>query len=101
MNKKLSLTALLAILMLTGFNNTMHSQYPEVPDTTIARGQAQDAEIKRLSDLAWEQALPIVMAEAEAGRPFVPWASRPKPNTPPYPDQSAPEPIPPGAVGVG
>ena len=95
MNKTLALTALLALLMLAGFNNKVYSQYPEVPDTTIARGQAQDAEIKRLSDLAWEQALPIVMAEAEAGKPFVPWASRPEHLT------KAEIPAFPGAVGPG
>ncbi len=95
MNKKLCSTALLALLMLTGFNNRMYGQYPVVPDTTRTRGLAQDAEIKRLSDSAWQQALPVVLAEAEAGRPYVPWASRPEHLT------KAAIPAFPGAVGPG
>lgn len=53
------------------------AQYPVIPDSIKQRGIIQQEEIDRLSDEAWEKALPTVLSEAEKGRPYRPWASRP------------------------
>lgn len=50
-------------------------QYPVVPDSVKERAAAEEAEARRLSDSAWACALPTVLAEAAAGRPYVPWAA--------------------------
>ena len=54
------------------------AQYPTIPDSIKARVERQQAEIDRLSDEAWEKALPVVMAEVSKGRPYKPWASQPE-----------------------
>lgn len=54
------------------------AQYPTIPDSIKARIARQQAEIERLSDEAWEKALPVVMSEASQGRPYKPWASKPE-----------------------
>ena len=54
------------------------AQYPIIPDSIKERAARQEAEINRKSDLAWLKALPIVQKEAEAGRPYKPWASKPE-----------------------
>lgn len=54
------------------------AQYPVIPDSVKARAAKQGAEFKRKSDAAWEKALPIVMEEAQKGRPYKPWASKPE-----------------------
>lgn len=53
------------------------AQYPVIPDSIKQRGIIQQEEIDRMSDEAWEKALPTVLSEAEKGRPYRPWASRP------------------------
>lgn len=55
------------------------AQYPVIPDSVQQRADRQTAEIERLSDLAWEKALPIVeQEEKEFGRVYRPWASKPE-----------------------
>ena len=54
------------------------AQYPTIPDSVQQRVDRQTAEIERLSDEAWEKALPIVQQEEkEQGRVYRPWASKP------------------------
>jgi hypothetical protein len=65
--------AMLAASVLPAF-----AQYPVIPDSVKARGARQQEEIDKLSDQAWEKALPIVMEEAQKGRPYKPWASKPE-----------------------
>jgi hypothetical protein len=65
--------AMLAASVIPAF-----AQYPVIPDSVKARGARQQAEIDKLSDQAWEKALPIVMEEAQKGRPYKPWASKPE-----------------------
>ncbi|MBQ5620693.1 MAG: polysaccharide lyase, partial [Alistipes sp.] len=49
-----------------------------IPDSVQQRVDRQTAEIERLSDAAWEKALPIVeQEEKEFGRVYRPWASKP------------------------
>lgn len=55
------------------------AQYPTIPDSIKERGQRMSAEWEAASDKAWAEALPIVMKqEAENGRPYRPWASKPE-----------------------
>ncbi|MFC4873828.1 pectate lyase family protein [Negadavirga shengliensis] len=53
------------------------AQYPKIPAEARAKSDSIMKEAGRLSDLAWEEALPIVLKEAENGKPYVPWAFRP------------------------
>ncbi|MDR3651799.1 MAG: polysaccharide lyase [Paludibacter sp.] len=68
----------LAILACNIFLLPLMAQYPIIPDSVKTRVARQEAEIDRKSDLAWQKALPIVNEEAEAGRPYRPWASKPE-----------------------
>ena len=65
------------------------AQYPVIPDSVKARAAKQEAEFDRKSDAAWKKALPVVMEEAQKGRPYKPWASKPedlvKSNIPAFP----------------
>ncbi len=70
---------LVSMMMLSVCVLPLAAQYPTIPDSVKARGAAQEAEYDRLSDLAWEKAYPIVQKEeAENGRPYRPWASKPE-----------------------
>ena len=53
------------------------AQYPRVPKEVQDETNKMMSEATRLSDLAWEKALPIIEAEAKAGKPYIPWATRP------------------------
>lgn len=53
------------------------AQYPKVPKEVQEETGEMMSEATRLSDLAWEKALPIIEAEAKAGKPYIPWAARP------------------------
>lgn len=53
------------------------AQYPKIPQEVQAKAAQLMEETWRQSDLTWQKALPIVEAEARAGRPYIPWAARP------------------------
>lgn len=67
----------LFVISLVGLLSVM-AQYPTIPDSIKSRIERQQSEIDRLSDEAWEKALPIVLSEANQGRPYKPWASQPE-----------------------
>lgn len=73
MNTKRILLGLVALAA----SATVFAQYPS---QTHEAGQAyrkmMDKE-RRLSEEAWQKALPIILKEAKEGRPYVPWARRP------------------------
>lgn len=73
-NKKAFFVVLISILLQGTF---VMAQYPKVPKEVQEETGKMMSEANRLSDLAWEKALPIVEAEAKAGRPYIPWAARP------------------------
>ncbi len=52
------------------------AQYPKVPPEVQAATDALMQEARRLSDEAWEQALPTIRQEADQGKPYVPWAAQ-------------------------
>ncbi len=60
-------------------------------DSGLCKGKRakQEAEFEHQSNVAWEKALPTVLEEAQKGRPYKPWASKPedlvKSNIPAFP----------------
>ena len=84
---------LLAVALL--FSMTVSAQYPDLTDEAKQLIAQQKAQWKAHSDSAWEVAFPIVVEEAKAGRPYVPWAFRP------YDLRQAKIPAFPGAEGGG
>lgn len=68
---------LLSAALLSACALPVAAQYPVIPDSVQARADRQQAEIDRLSDEAWNKALPVIEQEAVNGRPYKPWASKP------------------------
>lgn len=57
--------------------SVVKAQYPQEPkEVKEAVKKMMDEEYK-LSDEAWEKALPTVEKEAKEGKPYIPWAARP------------------------
>jgi hypothetical protein len=54
------------------------AQYPNVPAEVRAQAEAEKREADRLSDEAWDRALPIIEEWEAKGRPYIPWAARPQ-----------------------
>lgn len=65
-------------ILFSAMASSLFAQYPVIPDSIKQRAEAEQAEIDRKSDLAWEKALPVVISEAQKGRPYRPWASKPE-----------------------
>lgn len=87
-----------SLLVACGFvasSMMVYAQYPQLTDEAAAELKAMKDREKTLSDQAWEKAYPIIMQEAEAGRPYIPWAKRP------YDLPQAKIPAFPGAEGGG
>jgi hypothetical protein len=56
---------------------TAKAQYPVIPPAVQAVADSALAKEQRLSDLAWQKALPIIERDEKNGKPFVPWAAKP------------------------
>lgn len=57
--------------------SVVKAQYPQEPkEVKEAVKKMMDEEYK-LSDEAWEKALPTIEKEAKEGKPYIPWAARP------------------------
>ncbi|MFC7667713.1 hypothetical protein ACFQT0_10195 [Hymenobacter humi] len=74
MNKRF---ALLSALLVSAGAAPAWAQYPTIPPEVEAKAEAALNDAKKRSDVAWQKALPIVEAEAKAGKPYVPWAAQP------------------------
>lgn len=74
MNKKIFLLTLILVLLPAAY---LAAQYPRIPKEVQEESNKLMEEARRRSDLAWEKALPIIEAEAKAGKPYIPWAARP------------------------
>ncbi|MBN1131702.1 MAG: polysaccharide lyase [Bacteroidales bacterium] len=77
MKNKLKTARSIIVLTAVGLSLSATAQYPTIPPDVEAKADAAAAEVKRLSDEAWEKALPIVMEEARQGKPYIPWAAKP------------------------
>lgn len=74
---------------------TASAQYPDLTGEAKRYIEGQKKQWQAHSDSAWAVAFPIVVEEAKAGRPYVPWASMP------YDLRQAKIPAFPGAEGGG
>ena len=68
---------IISFVSLLGMATTSFAQYPDLTDEAKKLIGEQKEQWKAHSDSAWAIAFPIVIEEAKAGRPYVPWASRP------------------------
>ena len=84
---------LLAAVLTTAV--TASAQYPDLTGEAKRYIEDQKKQWAAHSDSAWAVAFPIVVEEAKAGRPYVPWASMP------YDLRQAKIPAFPGAEGGG
>ncbi|WP_345948036.1 polysaccharide lyase [Mucilaginibacter sp. PAMB04274] len=75
MNKTILST--MAFMAAIGAVKTAKAQYPEIPPAVQAVADSALAKEQRLSDLAWQKALPIIQRDEKNGKPFVPWADKP------------------------
>ena len=75
MMKYFRFTALTTFLVINFF--LAKAQYPTITADVQAASDKLLEETQRHSDAAWKIAYPIVLAEAEHGRPYIPWAARP------------------------
>ena len=91
MKKRLAVAAYTALL----FVPSVMAQYPNLTPEAKEEYKKMMSEEERRSEEAWQIALPVVMEEAENGRPYIPWASRP------YDLPQAKIPAFPGAEGGG
>lgn len=67
---------IILFILLVGFTKS-YAQYPKLSAEVQAKEKAIKDEANKLSDEAWEKASVIIEQEARAGKPFIPWASRP------------------------
>ena len=85
---------LIALLAVVG-SLCVQAQYPKVTKEATHYADSIGRIGRAQRDSAWAVAFPIVVEEAKAGRPYVPWASRP------YDLRQAKIPAFPGAEGGG
>jgi hypothetical protein len=70
-------TCVFSIIVAAAMATTACGQYPSVPTDQAAAQKSRREVSDRLSEEALDRAMPIILAEAEAGRPYIPWASHP------------------------
>lgn len=58
-------------------SNQALAQYPVIPESVKDSAAAAEKVFDQRDDAAWAKALPIVEAEAKAGKPYIPWAAKP------------------------
>src|SRR5690349_14177569 len=65
-----------ALAVTVGFT-PVFAQYPDVPAPVKAWSDSLMKAAYKHSDDAWNKAWPVIDAEAKAGKPYIPWATRP------------------------
>lgn len=65
------------VFMIFGMSFSTKAQYPNISEEVNAASKKLLEETKRLSDEAWQKALPVIEKEAAEGKPYIPWAKRP------------------------
>ena len=75
MNRNIfKLLTLVGIIVLA---QNVKAQYPRVPPAMQAKSDsAMDVE-KHRSDIAFEKAMPAILADEKNGKPYIPWAAKP------------------------
>lgn len=76
MNK--SAICLASILCLLLSLQGVSAQYPTITTDVKSDTDKFMNQVKQRSDQAWEQALPIINAQAAKGKPYIPWAAYPE-----------------------
>ncbi|HEU4552718.1 MAG TPA: polysaccharide lyase [Chitinophaga sp.] len=66
----------LALVTVCGLQRAA-AQYPHIPQDVAHASNEMMAAAQRHSDSAWQQAWPIIQADARNGKPYIPWAHRP------------------------
>ncbi|MDU1906493.1 MAG: polysaccharide lyase [Dysgonomonas sp.] len=66
-----------AAILFCALGTSVFAQYPQVPDDVKKATEEMMKEAERLSEIAWQKALPIIEKEAKEGKPYIPWAARP------------------------
>ena len=74
MKKTLIIAACAGLLVSS---KSAHAQYPDIPADVKAWSDSLMKAAQKHSDEAWLNAWPVIDAEARAGKPYIPWASRP------------------------
>src|SRR5687768_4546159 len=64
-------------IIFTSMTVAAAAQYPTIPPDVQRASDSLMRAARIQSDDAWAQALPIIKAEAQKGRPYIPWASKP------------------------
>lgn len=65
-------------VFLAGISTYAFAQYPTIPPSLQDSTDKELAKVKKLSDAAWQKALPIIEAESKLGKPYIPWAQKPE-----------------------
>ncbi|HWV71654.1 MAG TPA: hypothetical protein VN040_08065 [Pseudosphingobacterium sp.] len=74
---KITKAVLLSIFVFGLVSNTK-AQYPVIPRSVEDSANAELAKFQAQADAAWKRALPVIEKDAENGKPYIPWASKPE-----------------------
>ncbi|MBB6003763.1 polysaccharide lyase family 1 protein [Arcicella rosea] len=77
MKKKFFSTILRVVLVLLTVQQSVVAQYPQIPAAIQKQSDSLLNAARLQSDIAWQQALPIIQKESREGKPYIPWAARP------------------------
>lgn len=58
--------------------STAYAQYPTIPEAMEKKADSIMGEIGKMAKARFDKVMPIVEAEAKAGRPYIPWAAKPE-----------------------
>lgn len=76
--KKMSFSTLFkVVLVLLALQQSVLAQYPQIPADVQKQSDSLLNAARKQSDIAWQQALPIIQKESREGKPYIPWAARP------------------------
>lgn len=70
-------TILRVVLVLLTVQQSVVAQYPQIPADVQKQSDSLLNAARKQSDIAWQQALPIIQKESREGKPYIPWAARP------------------------
>lgn len=74
MKKTWSILLLSALAFDSGH---LFAQYPKIPKKLEDQADSILHEYQKLSDIAWDKALPSVTRDSKNGKPYIPWAAKP------------------------